>query len=472
MPRMRGGVRALISMVSVAVLGCGAARPLDSAGTAGSAAGAAGASGTSGAAGAVGSSGAPPAGGSSMPAVAPTPKPASCMCAPGAGIDLLMCGGDWLPNTLRNAPEAVITPDGATVVFNRCNAEGSSCQSGVFRWKSGEGVKAVAPDAWAFAVSADGTSILATRTDASSFIVSSGGMVTELPLGNAYAHLLSADGGTVAARVEVSPSLTTAALWNVATGAQIQLGDLAGGPEYSEPTAINADASVVVGYGNTEKGQEPFLWTRGGGLVGVGTLPSQTVQTVALATSADGGVVVGSNLTDNGTAIFRWTASGGIAALGYIFVNLPLGAPESFFMPWTPPLLVSADGAVVAGTAAEPATPMLPQAFRWTASGGLQKLSTAHASIVRAASADGRVIAGSALASGAPPGMPFASLPYQPFVSVDGQGTRALADVLAGIDLDGMTFGDPIALSPDGRFLVGHATCAGAPAIFRAALPQ
>jgi len=30
---------------------------------------------------------------------------------------------------------------------------------------------------------------------------------------------------------------------------------------------------------------------------------------------------------------------------------------------------------------------------------------------------------------------------------------------------------DPIALSADGRFLVGHATCAGPPAIFRAALP-
>jgi hypothetical protein len=30
---------------------------------------------------------------------------------------------------------------------------------------------------------------------------------------------------------------------------------------------------------------------------------------------------------------------------------------------------------------------------------------------------------------------------------------------------------DPIALSADGRFLVGHATCAAAPASLRAALP-
>jgi uncharacterized membrane protein len=385
-----------------------------------------------------------------------------------------MCGSDWLPNTLRDAPEAVITPDGATIVFNRCNANGtSSCRSGVFRWKSGEGLTALAPDAWAFAVSADGTKALAAHADdGSSFIAAADGTTTDLALANSYAHLLTADGATVAARVEVSPSLTTSVLVTVATGAKTMLGDLAGGPEYSEPTAINADASVVVGYGNTVKGQEPFLWTRAGGLLGLGTLPSQTVQTVALATSADGGVVVGSNVSDSGTAIFRWTASGGMTALGYIFVNLPIGGPESFFMAWTPPLLVSADGAVVAGTAVEPSNPMLPQAFRWTASGALQKLSAAHASVVRATSADGRVIAGSSLASGAPPGTPFAALPYQPFVFVDGQGTRPLADVLAGLDLSGITFGDPIALSADGRFLVGHATCAGAPAIFRAALPQ
>ena len=48
---------------------------------------------------------------------------------------------------------------------------------------------------------------------------------------------------------------------------------------------------------------------------------------------------------------------------------------------------------------------------------------------------------------------------------------NALSDVLTEVELDGMTFGDPIALSADGRFLVGHATCGGAPAIFRAALP-
>ena len=67
--------------------------------------------------------------------------------------------------------------------------------------------------------------------------------------------------------------------------------------------------------------------------------------------------------------------------------------------------------------------------------------------------------------------MPFAPLPYQAFLFEDGIGTRPLADALAGVDLGGMTLGDPIAISADGSTLVGHATCAGTPAIFRASLP-
>jgi probable HAF family extracellular repeat protein len=243
------------------------------------------------------------------------------------------------------------------------------------------------------------------------------------------------------------------------------LGDLWGGMDYSEPTAINADASVVVGYGNTEAGQEPYLWKSGAGMKSLGTLSSRTVQAVARATSADGTVVVGSSLADNVTAIFRWTEADGMTSIATLFGNHPVGAPTSYFSIWTPPLLLSADGAVAAGTA-EGSNPFTPMAFRWTASGGFEGLSTAPASIVRAASADGRRIA---LASGAPP---FDALPYQAYLFEEGKGTRPLADVLAGVELDGMTFGDPIALSGDGQFLVGHATCAGAPAIFRAALPR
>ncbi len=460
------GLRGVVLVAVAAFLGCGGARPLDpSTGTGGSAAGAPGRAGASG--------GSSPIGDPIGPTDPVTPQPRGCGCTPGAGIDLLECGSDWLPNTLRDAPEAIVTPDGATVIFNLCLAEtGGGCTPGMFRWKSGEGTRVVTERAWAFAVSADGARALGVRTDGDGpFIAQADGTTVELSLGRSYAHLLSADGAVVVARVEYSPSLTMAVRWTTPTDLTT-LGDLAGGPDYSEPIAINADASVIVGYGNTARGQEPFLWTRAGGMVGLGTLPSQTVQTVARATSEDGSVVVGSNLTDGGTAIFRWTASGGMAALGIMFDNVPARGSESYFTWWSPPLLVSADGAVVTGTAVQASNPTVPLAFRWTASGGREPLSSAPASIVRAISADGRRIVGSTLASGAPPALPFEPLPYQGFLFEEGRGTRPLADVLAGVDLAGMTFGDPIALSADGRFLVGHASCAGAPAIFRAALPR
>ena len=326
------------------LLGCGDARQLDPSGQGGqgAASGQAGQGTASGQGGQAGQAGAgtvivdPPA-----PGVPITPTATECGCAPGAGIDLLACGSDWLPNTLRDAPEAVITPDGGTIIYNRCFANGAGgCASAMFRWKAGEGRSLLARGAWAFAVSADGARALGTYAGGDApFIADADGTVEGLPLGKSYAHLLTAAGDTVVARVELSPSLTQAARWSVPDGLRT-LGDLVGGPDFSEPTAINADASVVVGYGNTTAGQEPFLWTRAGGMVGLPTLPSRTVQTVARATSADGSVIVGSNLTDSGTAIVRW-ASGAVTSLGALYGNVPAGGPTSYFSWWSPPLLVS-----------------------------------------------------------------------------------------------------------------------------------
>jgi uncharacterized membrane protein len=448
------------------LIGCGDARPLDPSGQGGHAG-----QGTVSGQGGQGQGGAGPVIIGPQQGLAITPTATECGCAPGAGIDLIACGSDWLPNTLRDAPEAVITPDGSTIIYNRCFADSpGGCASAMFRWKAGEGRSLLARGAWAFAVSADGTRALGTYTGADApLIANANGTIGGLPLGKSYAHLLTADGNMVVARVELGPSLTMAARWNVPDGLRT-LGDLVGGPDFSEPTAINADASVVVGYGNTAAGQEPFLWTSAGGMVGLPTLSSPTVQAVARATSADGAVIVGSNLTDRGTAIVRW-ALGTMTRLGSLYDNVPAGGTTSYFSWWSPPLLVSTDGLIIAGTAAQATNPMVPLAFRWTASGGFEALSAAPASIVRSICADGGRIVGSTLAAGAPPGMPFAPLPYQAFLFEAGVGTRPLADVLAEVELDGMTFGDPIALSADGRFLVGHATCAGAPAIFRAALP-
>jgi hypothetical protein len=375
------GIRGGVLLVVTTLLGCGGARPLDlAAGSAGSGGGASGQAGPSGQAGATGGGGAAAgAGGDPTPPDGTvTPRPPECGCAPGAGIDLLACGSDWLPNTLRDAPEAVVTPDGATVVFNRCiaNAAGG-CRPGVFRWVRGAGVVNTVPDAWVFAVSADGLTTLAARFDGDApFLMGADGATRDLPLTRAYARLLSADGNVVVARAETSIGITEVVRWTAA--GTMALGDLAGGPTYSEPTAINAGASVIVGYGNTVRGQEPFLWTQASGMTGLGILPSQVVQTVARAASADGTVVVGSGLSDTGNAIFRWTLSGGMQGIAYIFSNVPLGGPMSYFSVWSPPLLVSSDGAVVAGTAAQPSNPVVPFALP------VDPVGRARAALIRA----------------------------------------------------------------------------------------
>jgi len=52
------------------------------------------------------------------------------------------------------------------------------------------------------------------------------------------------------------------------------LGDLAGGGYSSDPWAISADGSAVVGQSNSAQGYETFLWTADGGMSALGDLSS------------------------------------------------------------------------------------------------------------------------------------------------------------------------------------------------------
>jgi probable HAF family extracellular repeat protein len=399
----------------------------------------------------------------------------ACGCAPTGGIAVLACGKGFPTFEGRDAPEAMISATGDTVVFNRCRVDnGGSCGSDLVRWTKEAG--AVRLDAaWAYAVSADGQTILGDAGDGSTGseqpVLWTGATRVEIAaLAGSYAHLLSADGLVVAARLDTGSNAAEAVLWR-ADGSLMMLGDLAGGPAYSEPEAINRDGSVVVGYGNVTGGQEPFLWTaESGAMIDLGAVGGVD-QTVAYTTSSDGGAVAGTSLTNSSKPIFRWTAAGGMVPLAESFENQ--GGISAFWTLWTPPILMSDDGKVVAGTTTKPQDPMTPRAFRWTAAAGVASLAGNDSSIVRAASSDGARILGARVTAPAQPGGPPGSgISYAPFIwdSVDGAQDLATLLEASGADLAGLVLGDPIAMSADGSAIVGHATCGADTVVFRAAL--
>jgi probable HAF family extracellular repeat protein len=66
------------------------------------------------------------------------------------------------------------------------------------------------------------------------------------------------------------------------------LGFLIGG-SFSQAQAVNADGTVVVGFGNaTGIPQEAFRWTQAGGMVGLGFLSPGASISQALGVNADG----------------------------------------------------------------------------------------------------------------------------------------------------------------------------------------
>ena len=402
---------------------------------------------------------------------------APCPCAPGGTVEVITCGVPEQSLSGRDAPDAVVTRDGATVAVNRCDPDASNtCANGVYLWTKATGTMKLAGSAFAFALSADGTTLLAERNpgnDAHVLLWRSGTAFDLLFFRAAFDHGLSADGNVVVS--QYSPTGTedgsVAALWSAATGL-VTLGDLPGGAVYSEPAALSPNASAIVGYGNSARGQEPFLWTAACGMIDLGVSPDSPangdVQSYATAISDDGTTVVGG---ENATGtIFRWNAAQGHRDIGRLFPN---DSVHPFFFVWGPRLYVSADGATVTGTTvgADATMPLAPAAFRWTSANGLQALSAAP-SIVRGMSADGTRVLGSVVSSDATDGIGIgATITHAPFIS-DAHGQHDLATLLTarGAVLTGVTLGDPIALSADGTTVVGHATCGGSEIVYRATI--
>lgn len=268
------------------------------------------------------------------------------------------------------------------------------------------------------------------------------------PYHRSGANAVSADGTAIVGFSISANSMAEAFRWTASTEMQ-PLGDLEGGSFESQAFGVSGDGAVVVGYGLSANGQEAFLWTAAGGMQGLDDLPGGDFWSVARAVSADGSVVVGigtwgASWADQQYA-FRWTASGGMQPLG----ALP-GAPAQTSRAYG----VSADGSVVVGWSSSPNgnCNYQAEAFRWTASEGMQGLGDLPGgyfdSWAWAASADGAVIVGTSLTE----------LYNEAFIWDASHGMRHLRTVLEaeyGLDLAGWELEYATAVSPDGQAIVG-----------------
>jgi probable HAF family extracellular repeat protein len=217
---------------------------------------------------------------------------------------------------------------------------------------------------------------------------SAGGLVTFGAANVVAPRGINQDGSVIVGVMSASGGGAEAFRWTQANGFA-GLGDLPGGPVYSEANAVSSDGSVVVGQGRTDTTLfEAFRWTQSGGMTPLGDLDGGTFESSAIAVSRDGNVIVGYGQSANGQEAMRWTQAGGMVGLGDLpggdFTSYSTGANE--------------DGSVIVGAAFGASG---QRAFRWTQAGGMVPLGTLPTnelnpySYATAISADGYVVVGS-----------------------------------------------------------------------------
>ncbi|MCS7209810.1 MAG: dockerin type I domain-containing protein [Fimbriimonadales bacterium] len=261
--------------------------------------------------------------------------------------------------------------------------------------------------------------------------------------GGSAAAAVSADGTVVVGSMYVDSSSIQAYRWSTSEGLRL-LGTLGG--LYSYATAVSANGSVVVGYLlTTDYRVRPFRWTAQTGMRDLGSLGG--VISRAQGVSADGTVVVGTSTTRSGARAFRWTEAGGMQSLG----TLP-GTTDSYGFG------ISANGAVVVGYVVrwpdegDPNQEYYERAFRWE-NGTMQSLGTLYGydSFAYAASADGAVVVG--WVRPPEPGDPRATRAFRWTAQT---GIQDLNLVFANLLTDGSELKAALAISPDGRYIVGQ----------------
>ncbi|MBK7950227.1 MAG: hypothetical protein IPK00_16135 [Deltaproteobacteria bacterium] len=255
-------------------------------------------------------------------------------------------------------------------------------------------------------LSADGSTVLYTRATSAStvavFDVATGQQTPIASTPQTFGAWMSVDGSIVHVQtISGAFELANGSVTPIATGQPFAnplpedvppaIADLPGGGSSTTPLDFSPDGSVVVGVGSSGSGREAFRWEADVTL-GLGDLAGGAFESEAHGVSADGTTVVGWGTTAAGREAFRWRG-GALVSLG----DLPGGSVSSEAHG------TSADGSIVVGRATEAGEDS--RAFVWDDANGLRDLGIALAALgidlegvalrsALAISSDGRTIMG------------------------------------------------------------------------------
>lgn len=312
----------------------------------------------------------------------------------------------------------------------------------------------------AYDVSADGSTVVGfsgVPGTNGSFVHRTGSdNVDYIPFSGAVApaNAVSYDGSVFAGGISGSP----VSAYRLDSNGFTNLGSLNTAIGAADARGISADGAVVVGHSQhkTNRGQA-FQWTEATGMQGLGFLPDARVDSsYATAVSADGNVIVGSGSSGRPLVLdeaFVWTAGTGMVGLGV--VDQPVDPLTEYAR--SEARGISSDGFVIVGSSdfnrsgADPVD--RTEAFRWTATGGMQGLGDlpggAFHSIAADTTADGSVVVGSAASAQG----------GEAFVWSEAQGMRSLSDMLQAdynLDMSRWELWEATAISDDGLVIVGR----------------
>jgi uncharacterized membrane protein len=377
----------------------------------------------------------------------PTPDGGfTCACPPGyAGLTCASNIDDCLPNPCRNGGSCVDGVAGATCLCPS-TVTGDRCQLPRFQALVTTPCGGATP---ATAVSANGRAVVGFCGSHAAMLWTVAAGVVDLGISSATAtdaipFAVNGDGSALLSRFRRSDGTAGVLRWEAGAGTTDLFLQPSGASLFAN--AATRDLSVVIGsYAdpNLPAGDQlAFRYTPAAGLAFLKVPDGSAYGCGAFATSADGTVTVGACYDAGGLLrAARWRVAG-----ADLPIDLLDASPSSSYANG-----VSADGRVIVGYVV---AGTVVHEFRFEDAGPLEDigaLPSAGTASALAVSGDGSVVVGIAEQT---------SYPFTDFATVwdRANGMRAVADVLtaAGVDISGWLLTSAVAVSDDGKVIVGN----------------